>query len=139
LKKPHRFAGYKLSVTTNLDRATIADIARQAGDSAKGNAFNSPGRSRFEEATADRLTFSVRDRIGREMMTYSLQLSDADGGSKFTVSINSYKQMQQKFWGLIPIGPKRLLGLAAYKDFIAMVQSNVVARDPNAVATITGA
>jgi hypothetical protein len=137
LKRPHKFAGYKMVATTKLDRTAVAEIARQAGDSAKGNAWSSPGRSRFEQATPDRLTFSVRDRLGREMMTYSLRLSETGGVSKINVSIDSYKQMQQKFLGLIPLGPAKLLGLAAYQDFIQLVESGLSAKDSSAACDVT--
>ena len=135
----HKHSGMSLTVASKLTRAELADLARAAADSAKGNNWNSPGTVRFEQASGERLDFSVQSRgpVKRELMTFAIMTTAQGETVELTTRIVTFKTMQQKFLG-VPLGAKKLLGLAAYRDFIEKFQLGIAARDSRSTANVTG-
>jgi hypothetical protein len=134
----HKFAGERLIATTTLDRTAIAKVAQQASQAAHGNAWNSPGKVKFQQAEAESLTFSVQAAgpIKRELMTFALTTKSEGATSKIEVRIETYKTMQPKFLGLIPMGPVKLLGIAAYRDFLQRIGAALRRQDTTASVSV---
>jgi len=138
----HKNSSAALHATTSLGREELAQLAQKAAGEAHGNAWNSPGSVRFERATPNRLDFSVQapGPLRRELMTFSLAINDRDasGAHDVGVAIARFKTMQNKMWGLIPLGPRKLLGFAAYRSFLTAFGSAVQAHDASASVDVTG-
>jgi hypothetical protein len=130
----HKHSSEGVTIVTSIGRQELAELARRTADQAHGNAWNSPGKVRFEQASADYLDFSVQGPapLKRELMTFRMRVTPAPGGDvrEVRVAISRFKTMQSKFMVFIPIGPKRLLGLAAYRSFLDGLASGVKAMDP---------
>ena len=56
----HKHSGAEMVMVTSVGWQELADLARNAAHQAHGNAWNSPGKVRFEGSASDRLDFSVQ-------------------------------------------------------------------------------
>jgi hypothetical protein len=138
----HKNQGAGLRATTALGREDLAQLAQEAASQAGNiNVFGKPGTVvRVEQATADRLNFSIAaPSFRREFMTFALRVAPGTGGNgcQVQVSITSFKTKQTKALGFIPAGKKRLLGYGQYQTFMNQFAAGVRAKDPSARVDIT--
>ena len=138
----HKNSGAEIVMVISVGRQELADLARNAAHHAHGNAWNSPGKARFEGSASDRLDFSVQapGPLKRELMAFRMRVAPGQhaGTQEVRVSIASFKTMQSKFLGLVPMGPKKLLGFAAYRSFMDGLASGVQSKDPLAAVSVPG-
>ena len=95
---------------------------------------------RLEQATADRLNFSIMaPSMGREFMTFCLHVTPSSAGnrSQVQVSITTFKTVQNKVYGIIPAGSKRMHGYGHYERFMKSFASGLKIRDPHAPINLT--
>jgi hypothetical protein len=137
LAKPHKHSGLRVIATTELADADIAMLATQAADSAKGSALGSTVR--LEKAESGSLAFSVRGPGGLvEQMTFALDVVDDGSATKVQSTITRYKQSQSTVGGFIPTGPKKMLGLHAYRRWIKNFAEALQEADPGAQVDVNG-
>jgi hypothetical protein len=134
----HKFAGERLIATTKLDHTVIAKLAQEVSKAAHGNAWNNPGKVKFQQAAGDRLTFSVQAAgpLKRELMTFALTTRSDGEKTKIEVRIETYKTMRPEFLGFIPLGPVKLLGISAYRDFIQRLGAALPHLDTSASVSV---
>lgn len=131
MAKPHKQAGRAVRLASKLPADQLAAICKQAADECK---------LQLDEAAAGRLAFSVRGSLARfQVMGVEVQLSNGgDGTQVMTSRIRSYKTRQQKLLGLLPLEPRRLLGISTYERFMQRFGELTVAADPAATVAISG-
>jgi len=138
MAKPHKHAGLRMLATTKLADADIAQLAKKA---AEGAAVKIPQWStvRLEKAEPGLLEFSVRGPGGLvEQMVFALEATTAGGATKMQSAITRYKTSQSKSFGFIPTGPKKMLGLQAYRKWIANFIAALQEADPDAQIDVNG-
>jgi len=136
MAKPHKHAGLRMLVTTKLADADIAQLAKK---SAEGAAVKLPQWStvRLEKAEPGFLEFSVRGPGGLvEQMVFALEAATEGGATKMQSAITRYKTSQSKSFGFIPTGPKKMLGLPAYRKWITNFTASIA--EPLGPSTVTG-
>ena len=119
---------------------TAATCAPAAVNAAAALSARELYRDLVEQATADRLNFSIAaPSFRREFMTFALRVAPGTGGNgcQVQVSITSFKTKQTKALGFIPAGKKRLLGYGQYQTFMNQFAAGVRAKDPSARVDIT--
>ncbi|HEY1831886.1 MAG TPA: hypothetical protein VGG38_16760 [Acidimicrobiales bacterium] len=133
-KQPHKHSGEHLTARTVLSKEAIAELAAAVVPLAHGNAWNSPGKVRFEHASTGRLDFSVQapGPFSMELMTFALTIAEVGEITKIDIRVVDYKTRQQKYLGLVPVQSKKLLGLAAYRHFMSIFADGLEDRDPTA-------
>jgi hypothetical protein len=98
-KQPHKHSGEHLTARTVLSKEAIAELAAAVVPLAHGNAWNSPGKVRFEHASTGRLDFSVQapGPFSMELMTFALTTAEVGEITKIDIRIVDYKTRQQKY------------------------------------------
>lgn len=133
MAKRHKHAGASASISTNLDPASIAQIAEEAAREAETLQVI----VRLEESTPGRLVYSARNRVlaGRvEFLTFDVSLKDGKGGRIVKTRILSYKQKRQ--WIFIVPLPWQMLAWSNYKRFMYALASGIEAADAAANANV---
>src|SRR6266550_614859 len=134
----HKFAGSHTTIATGLSADRVAEISKAVGDSTKGDILIGMNNVRFEGASPGRTNFSIRALGNRlELMTFHVAIQDRASGSSATTRIDTYKTSQQKYFGLIPVGPKRMAAYQTYRRFMENLVAAVQAQEPAAQATLT--
>jgi hypothetical protein len=133
--KPHKHADLRLLARTGLGDAEIARLAKVAADQAGANWST----VRLERAEPGRLVFSVRGPGGLvEQMVFALEAATDGSSTKVQSSVTRYKQSQSTFAGFIPMGQKKMLGLASYRKWIANLSAALRSADPRAHIDVNG-
>jgi hypothetical protein len=132
MAKPHKYAGRSIEVASVLPADKLADLCKEAADQSK---------LRLDSAKPGELTFSVRAALfpERRLMSIAVRLSD-DGDRRVMRScITNYRTLQHKTYLLfvipVPTGPKQLVGLKTYSNFIRHFGELVQHADPAADVT----
>lgn len=132
MAKPHKNAGRTIEAVSVLSADQLADICKDAADQCK---------IRLEAAKSGQLVFSVRGLVRPEknrLMIFEVRLSGNGDKQVMRSRITSYRTSQQKYLGLIPMEPRRLVGLPSYDKFIARFGELARHADPAAAVTVTG-
>lgn len=138
MAKPHKHASLSLQATTKLDDSEIAQLAKDAAESAS---VKVPQWSsvRLEKAGPGLLAFSVRGPGGLvEQLVFQLTASSGADSTKLKSSILRYKTAQATFLGFIPIAPKKMLGLQAHRKWLSNFANALRGADPTAQIDING-
>lgn len=141
MAKSHKHADDAIAVTSTLPPDRLAELCKQAADQSRGSIRRGAHQIRLEHADPGCLVFSVRDRqIGGRMeyLSFEVTLAQHDGQQRMTSRIKTYKTQQPTMAGFIPAGPKSLVGLHTYREFMQRFGDLVKDADPAATATVTG-
>jgi hypothetical protein len=138
-------ASLSLKATTALQSTDALAAVEAAAAEVKGGGAsllttgvtNLGAQVNVERRHADRLEFSITSgkRIV-ELMTMTARVTRSGERTTLTISIDSYKTQQSKFFMLIPAGPKQIHGMAPYKRFLEGVERTLRSRDPSASVAI---
>jgi hypothetical protein len=129
---PHKNALRAIEVVSALPADQLAAICKDAADQCK---------IRLEAAKSGQLVFSVRGLVRPEknrLMIFEVRLSGNGDKQVMRSRIKSYRTRQAKYLGLIPMEPRKLVGLPSYDKFIESFGELVRHADPEASATVTG-
>jgi hypothetical protein len=138
MARSHKHAGLQLLATTTLADGDIAELAKDAADRSAPKALQWSS-VRLEKTEPGRLVFSVRGPGGLvEQMGFVLEAATESGGTSLRSTITHYKQSQSTFAGIIPTGPKKMLGLAAYRKWIQEFSAALHAADPGTHVDVSG-
>lgn len=132
MAKPHGKAARSVEVVSRSSADQLASLAKQAADETK---------LRLDQVVQGRLVFSVRPALfasKRRLLVFELRLSRRGDHYIMRSQITSYRTSQMKFMGLIPMGPRHLVGLPAYERFIRRLAELVEAVDAAAAVSVTG-
>lgn len=130
MAKPHKQAGRTIRVVSKLPADQLAALCKQAADENK---------LRLEQASTGLLAFSMRGSFQRfRAMDVEVRLASEDGAQAMVARIASYKTRQQKLFGLVPLGPRKLVGIAIYERFLRRFGELAQNADPTATVAITG-
>jgi hypothetical protein len=138
MAKPHKHANLSLQATTKLGDSDIAELAETAAENAS---VKVPQWSsvRLERAEPGLLGFSVRGPGGLvEQLAFQLTAVSSAGSTTLKSRILTYKTAQTSVLGFIPIAPKRMLGLQAYRKWLSNFADAVRNADPTAQIEING-
>lgn len=138
MAKPHKHGNLSLQATTKLGDSDIAQLAKIAAENAsvKVPQWSS---ARLERAEPGLLGFSVRGPGGLvEQLAFQLTAASNAESTKLKSRIVSYKTAQTNVLGFIPIAPKRMLGLQAYRKWLSNFADAVRTADPTAEIEING-
>lgn len=136
----------RLSVTTALHGSAALGVVRNATELVRGGGasllttgmWNIGAQVHVEQESADRLSLSITS--GKrlvELCTFSATVSPNGAGTTLTVGgLETYKTSQEKLYFVIPAGPKKIMGFAPYKKFLAAVEQEILRADPAATVTI---
>ncbi len=130
MAKPHKNAGRSIEVVSGLPVEQLVNLCQDAAAQCK---------LRREGVKPGQLVFSVRGLVRPEknkLMTFEVRLSS--NGDKLTMKsrIVSYKTSQTKYLGLIPMEPRKLVGLPSYDNFMRRFEELILHSDPRAKVTI---
>jgi hypothetical protein len=132
VSKPHKHAGTTLELVTQLPLQEIAASCDQAAAEVHVGMLGAGG-VRLEEATPHRLVFGMRGPGGLlEMMTFEVRVECKAGEQYLSTHILSYRTRQDTIGGIIPTGPKTLIGIKGFRKFNEACAQNILARDPSA-------
>jgi hypothetical protein len=138
MAKSHKHAGLQLLATTTLTDADIARLAKDAADRSAPKALQWSS-VRLEKTQPGFLVFSVRGPGGLvEQLEFALEAVAESGTTKLRSTITHYKQSQSSFAGIIPMGPKKMLGLAAYRKWIQNFSAALRGADPGTQIDVNG-
>jgi hypothetical protein len=138
MAKPHKHAGLRMLATTKLADADIALLAKKAADGA-GVKVPQWSTVRLEKAEPGLLEFSVRGPGGLvEQLVFALEAATEGGTTKMQSATIRYKTSQSRSFGFIPTGPKKMLGLPAYRKWITNFTTALQEADPDAQIDVNG-
>ena len=129
---PHKNALRSIEVISALPADQLAAICKDAAEECK---------IRLEAAKAGQLVFSVRGLVRPEknrLMIFEVRLSGKGDKQVMRSRIKSYRTSQAKYLGLIPMEPRKLVGLPSYDKFIERFGELARHVDPAAAVTVTG-
>jgi hypothetical protein len=131
MAKAHRKAGRCIQIHSSLAPDRLAGLCKQAGQQ---------GKLQIDAVEQGRIAFSVRGRITDRihLMSFEIRLTANDGRQVLTSRITHYKTRQKKLFVLIPVEPKRMIGLPSYEKFMQRLGDLVRSTDPQATIEITG-
>lgn len=132
MAKPHKYAGRAIEVVSALPADQLADICKDAADQCK---------IRLDDAKSGQLVFSVRGLVRPEknrLMIFEVLLSGNGDKQVMTSRIMSYRTSQQKVLFLIPMEPRKLVGLSIYDKFMERFGELARHADPAASVTVMG-
>ncbi len=128
---PHKNALRAIEVVSALPADGLADICKAAAEQCK---------IRLEADSSGQLVFSVRGLVRPEknrLMIFEVRLS-GDGDKRVMRSrIKSYRTSQAKYLGLIPMEPRKLVGLPSYDKFMERLGELARHADSSANVTVT--
>jgi hypothetical protein len=138
MTKSHKHAGLQLLATTTLADADIARLAKDAADRSAPKALQWSS-VRLEKTQPGLLVFSVRGPGGLvEQLEFTLEAVADSATTRLRSTITHYKQSQSKFAGIIPTGPKKMLGLPGYRRWIENFSAALRAADPGTRIDVNG-
>jgi hypothetical protein len=131
LARPHKHAGAHIELTSELPPDRLAELCKQAGQQ-----FNRI-ECRLEEVMPGRLVFTIRGGLSKRMQSMTFQVLNEirDGRSHLPSRISHYKTKQDTFM-FIPVGPKQMLGLKAYRTYMHNLEALVKDADPTASVSV---
>lgn len=140
----HKLSGSHIRITTAKADAgkvllTIAETVATDLTAARGR---TSGMKMFqfawqvEHSDANSLLISIgNDR--KSGMKWSVTAEESPTGSALSTRIVFFRTLQSKLYGLIPTGPKRLVGYENYKRYMVALGQAVEAWDPQCTVQIT--
>lgn len=131
MAKPHKNALRAIDVVSALPADELADICKAAAEQCK---------IRLEADKPGQLVFSVRGLVRPEknrLMIFEVRLSGHGDKQVMRSRIKSYRTSQAKYLGLIPMEPRKLVGLSVYDKFMERLGELVRHADPGATMVIT--
>ena len=119
---PHKHAGRGIEVVSGLPVKRLANLCKEAADQCQ---------IRLDEIKPGQMVFSVRSRLfpnKNRLMVFVVELSKDDERLVMRSRVVSYKARQRKFLLLIPMEPKRMLGLDGYELFLRCFEKSCLRR-----------
>lgn len=132
----------RLQVTTSLAPSAALDAVRAATGTGKGGGIsllttgivNLSAGVHVETESATRLGLSITS--GKrlvELCTFSAEVTRSGVATSLRVGgLETYKTLQTKVYGLVPAGPKRIMGYDPYRRFLEEAAARVLDADPGA-------
>jgi hypothetical protein len=128
---PHKSALRAIEVVSALPADQLVAICKDAADQCK---------IRLEAENSGQLVFSIRGLVRPEknrLMIFEVRLSGNGDQQVMRSRIKSYRTSQAKYLGLIPMEPRKLVGLSVYDKFIERLGELVRSADSSARVTVT--
>ena len=94
--------------------------------------------STFAKLSSDRLNITLHPKVykfrsvGCESPVLAIVLEPSDAGTHLTTRVESYWTFQTFFLGLVPFGPRHLIGLKSFKQLLAELEAELRRLDQNA-------
>jgi hypothetical protein len=132
MAKSHKDAGRSIEVVSGLSAEQLVNLCQEAASQCK---------IRREAVKSGVMVFSVRAMLKPEtnrLMVFEVRLSRDGDGFMMKSQIVSYKTVQSKYLGLIPLGPRRLVGLQVYDKFLQRFEELVCHLDSEARVSVEG-
>jgi hypothetical protein len=129
---PHKNALRSIEVVSALPADQLAAICKDAAEQCK---------IRLEANKPGQLVFSVRGLVRPEknrLMIFEVRSSGNGDKQIMRSRIKSYRTSQAKYLGLIPMEPRKLVGLPSYDKFIERLGELACHADPSASVTVSG-
>lgn len=97
------------------------------------------GKMPMESAKDGRLVFSIRSLTSfkRRLMVFEVRLSAQGDRQALRTRIVSFRTSQTAWLGLVPFGPKQLVGLPSYEKFMQRCEGLIREADPAATVVVT--
>lgn len=140
----HKLSGSHVRITTTKADAgrELLAIAEQVANELTTARGRTSGVKMFqfgwhvERKAADSLLISIgNDR--KSGMKWSVSVAESPSGTVLTTGIAFFRTMQSKLYGLIPTGPKRLVGYDSYKRYMVSLGQAAERWDPQCSVQIT--
>ncbi len=126
MPKAHKHALRSIEAVSALPVDELAAMCKQVADECK---------MRLEADKPGQMVFSIRSMIRPDknrLMIFEVRLGGKGDRHVLRSRITKYKVSQTKYLGLIPLGPRRLVGLPAYDNFIKQLHVLIWRADPMA-------
>lgn len=135
-------AKLRLQAMTSMDPPAVLDVVRASGGPGKGGGVsllttgisNLSAGVHVETETDTKLGLSITS--GKrlvELCTFSAEVMRSDGATSLRVGgMETYKTVQTKAYGLVPAGPKRIMGYDPYRHFLEEIAARLLDADPAA-------
>ena len=132
----------RLQATTSMDPSAVLDVVRASSGTGKGGGVsllttgiaNLSAGVHVETETDTKLGLSITS--GKrlvELCTFSAEATRSDGATSLRVGgLETYKTVQTKAYGLVPAGPKRIMGYDPYRNFLQETAARLLDADPRA-------
>ena len=131
MAKPHKYAGRAIEVVSALPADQLADICKGAAEQCK---------IRLDDAKPGKLVFSIRGLVRpskNRLMIFEVRSSGNGDMQVMRSRILSYRTSQQKLLVIIPMEPRKLVGLSIYDKFMERFGELARHADPAASVTVT--
>lgn len=131
MARPHKKAGRAIQIESALSPDELARLCKDAADHCK---------IQLDDAKQGVLSFSVRSALTSKvhLMSFDVRLAAEKDRNVMRSRIRHYKTRQEKLMYLVPLGPKRMLGLSSYEKFMERFAALARDADANAAAAIVG-
>lgn len=129
----HKFQHSTFRAQTTMDSDSLARLAKDVSEQVGNRSSRIAPYVRFEGAEPGRVLFSVRAWNGHaELMSFCCDIAGdpTSGSTTLQTHIQGFKTTQQKYMGLIPMGPKTMLGYGSYKKYAQALAQALQRCDP---------
>jgi hypothetical protein len=133
----HKLAGSYLTIHTSTPASELLSLAETIALQVFKRRPDKPGPIVKTGRTATSIDFAVTNAWKKAIMRFRVRVVSAtDGGTDLRSEITYFTTRQEQLLGLIPVGPKKLIGWNAYSTFMNTLQVTVRDADRAARASI---
>lgn len=137
MSKAHKLAGTGLGLDTVLSLDDLRSICLAAAPQATGTLWRGQHRIKLMRDSGSALVFEMPALIRAiKQMVFTVSFSEKDGRRRMLTTINDYWTTRPMLSGIIPLGPREMVGHYVYVEFLELVAKTVRQADPTAVARL---
>jgi len=128
----HKLAGSYIVATTSCKLPDLLKLTEAVAGETVGTGLYRGAKARITVVGRNQGSLQFRIGASKAMMTFRVNVERAQGGSRLTSRITAFRTNQSMFLGLIPSGPKQLVGWNFYSNFMANLADSLYELDPEA-------
>ena len=137
MAKAHKLAGTGLGLDTVLSLDDLRSICLAAAPQATGTLWRGQHRIKLVRDSGSALVFEMPALIRAiKQMVFTVSFSEKDGRRRMLTTINDYWTTRPMLSGIIPLGPREMVGHYVYVEFLELVAKTVRQADPTVVARL---
>lgn len=137
MARAHKLAGTGLGLDTALSLDDLRSICLAAAPQATGTIWRGQHRIKLVRDSGSAFVFEMPALIRAiKQMVFTVSFSEKDGRRRMLTTINDYWTTRPMLSGIIPLGPREMVGHYVYVEFLELVATTVRQADPTAVARL---
>jgi len=135
----HKDAQTGLVATTSVSIEDVIRIGKAVAETQEPDYFRGHSRIEVSDYGSEVLELVVKGGVAYKFkhLTFTVIAADHEGATLVRTHMGWYLTTQSKLWGIVPIGPKTLVGLKTYKLFLERLASTLQDADPTSNIVIS--